>query len=470
MNKPIVYSLCLLVLCYFLLVFLYPIANDEAIFSVIGKNLDSAKLYHELPDNKPPGIHFTMYLFSLIPFSQFIVNRLVIFLITLASAYLIINISRQLFNPKKEFLILIPIFYILFSILYLSGLVPLVETFESFFVLLSLTLFLKSRNQDYAILPLFLSSLFLFVAFQYKPTAIFFFLIPVLTLIFDKKTKQLSLFLLSFLIFLILFTLIIYNFNLINDYINYAWLYNFNKVKAAVPFTQKILPILFSAPLLILSFLGISSALKDNKKQTLSILIPNLLVLFSSLVLINSSTFRFYFLEVTPLFCIFIPITFQYFNNTHLLKKIIVGLSVLFLILFFFFVLFRVFSGFNSPTVFSDVALISSILPDYGCSDYFATVNYWYISGEESEYIQYSLNGMGFNYSGITEDLFKKHLTTNGTCFVSIRPYSFYSFQQTLSPTKDPLFDIADDFCSCDSFDQKTTLSTICYNCTLATN
>ena len=281
--------------------------------------------------------------------------------------------------------------------------------------------------------------------------------------------QSLSLFLLFSLIFLILFTLIIYNFNLINDYINYAWLYNFNKVKAAVPFTQKILPVLFSAPLIIISFLGISSALKDNKKQTLSLLVPNLLVLLSSLILITSSTFRFYFLEVTPLFCIFIPFTFQHFNNTHLLKKIIVGTSVLFLILFFFFMLFRIFSGFNSPTVFSDVAVISSMLPNYGCSDSFATVNYWYISGEESEYIQYSLNGMGFNYSRIDTDLFKKYITTNGTCFVSIRPYSFYSVQQTLS-SKDPLFDLADDFCLCDSFDQKTAQSTICHNCTLATN
>lgn len=458
-------------LIYLLTVLFYPLSNDEAIFSVIGKNLGHLSLYKDLPDDKPPGIFLTTFLLSKIPVDLFFLNRILVFLVVLSIAFLTMKLSNSIFKQKNSYLFSIPLFFILSSVIYLAGVVPLTETFEMFFVMLSIYFLVNSRKDGYELKDLLLSSLTLFLAFQYKQTALVFLIFPVALLVYEKRIKQLLIFLLAFLVCFSVLLLVLNYLNLFDFYFQQTFLYHFDKIgTASLPIYDRFLFFFLPLPILFLALPGILNSLKnkiiskENQVIVYSVLLTIVIVLLSSLFLIRAFTFRFYFFELVPLLAIFIPITVEYFSKSSFIQRLFAVLSTIFLFLLYLIVFTKIFAANSSITNLSEINYISSMTENYPCENIFATVNYWYATGDYSKYLKYTLNAMGPKYTRFTDDDFTIELSKKGTCFVNTQPYSFYSLDKKLS-SEDHLFAIAKDICTCEYFDQKTMYSAICYDC-----
>lgn len=512
---------------YLLTVLFYPLSNDEAIFSVIGKNLGHLTLYNDLPDDKPPAIFLTTFLLSKIPLNLFFLNRILVFLVVLSTAFLTMKLSNSLFKSrdstglrpvvtkvmpgtveflsvnvrndasflsmlrtlrrskqnkppasdwwfltqKNNYLFSIPLFFILSSVIYLAGIIPLTETFEMFFVMLSIYFLINSRKNEYETKGLLLSSLMLFLAFQYKQTAVMFLVFPVALLVYEKRIRKLFLFLLSFLVCFSILLLALNYFGLFDFYFQQTFLYHFDKIGTlSPPLFSRLLFFLLPLPIILIALPGILISLKNkliDKKDRIvlnAFLLTSIAVLLSSLFLIRAFTFRFYFYELVPFLAVFIPLTIEYFSKSSLIQRILAIFSVIFLFLIYLIVFSKIFAVNSSVTNLSEINYISSMTKNYPCENIFATVNYWYATGDYSKYLKYTLNAMGPKYTGFTDDDFKKELSKNGTCFVNTQSYSFYSLEKKLS-SEDHMFSITKELCTCEYFGQKTMYSAICYDC-----
>lgn len=466
MQKHIKISLFLLLIIYIFCVLLYPVSADESIFSVVGKNIDIFKLYKDLPEDKPPGIFFTIFLLSKIPFSLFLVNRVVLILLTLSAAYLTMKLSKKLFNSEQEFLYIIPVFYILFSVFYLGGLIPLSESYEILFILASFTIFFNSRDKNYDISLLIFSCILLFIAFQYKQTALFFSFVPLFILYNEKRFKELFIFISTFLLLFVILLLVLNYFGIFGDYLKNVWLFHLYR-GSSFSLTTKIFTSFFVLPLVILAFPGLLVTIKKYRMPSILFLITSLIVFFVSFILIKSISFRFYFLELVPLLLLFVPYTFKSFNKMKLAFKLIILFIILVLVFWLLFIFMKVAYGNNSLNNFSDLSHISIIIKNYSCTNLFATMNYWYISGTSSPNMRYSLTGMGLDYLNTTLESLQYSLEQEDTCFVYYHPDPFYSIKPFYDPDlpKDVLSNISESFCKCNYFDLKASSFFICYNC-----
>ena len=455
----------LLFFLYLLTVITYPVSNDEAIFSTIGSNLDNFELYNHLIDDKPPGIFAVTYLISQIPLDTHIMNRIVVFLTTIFTIIITMLLSEKLFGPNSK-LIYIPVLFILFSIPYLGGIIPLTETFENLFIISGIFMFFNSKEKNYELKSLLISALLFFIGFQIKQTALIFLAIPFLFMVLEKKFKNLIYFFGAFTVFFLLVLLILSSFGILDSYLDDVWLFHFER-GTYNPFSlTKHLAISIVLPLLFVSLPGAYNSLKSKRNLTLILLFTTLIVLLTSAVLIRSFTFRFYFLELVPILLLFAPITFQHLNKFHKLIQTLVLLSVLFLILFFGLIFVKTILLQNFQGNAEDATLLTYMLESHNCTNNFATITYWYLISGDSPNLIYSLNGMGYEYIGITPEEFKQFLANPNTCFANYQQFKFYSLEQTPS-SKDPLFSLAEEVCECEYSEGKTSNLAVCYSCFL---
>ncbi|GEM_PF-4994070 len=483
------FALLLLLLAYLFIVIFHPISTDEAVFSIIGKNLDKGKLYDSLPDNKPPAIFVIIFIFSKIfgIFSKIFENsffigiRLVVFLVVLLSAYFSMRLSKLLFNPRKEFLLAIPFAYILLAVFFLGGVTPLTETFESLFLISSLLVFFECRESKYKDLKqLLLSSLLLFFAFQCKQMALFYLLIPFLLMVFEKKLRELCLFFGTFLVLFALMLLYLNASGILDNYIHYVWVVNFLKTTGntapLLSFTSlmsRIIVMSLVLPLILLVLPGISLAFNKYKpRSNMIILLPVLLVLAVSFLLAKTFTFRFYLLELVPVLLIFLPLSIQLLlEKKNSLFKVLFFLSIAFLSLFFLFVIIKLFGLFGGYTLFdnlNDVNTLDSIAKSHSCVTFLSGMStYWYVHGSYSPETRYGL--YWWNNGNFNKSFIQAALSEERACLIAYNIKPFYSLPPLYSPSylNDALLPVAEEVCTCDYYVQKSSYSAVCYDCHL---
>ena len=466
------------IILYALVALNYPLSDDEATFSVIGKSLDYGKLYSDIPDNKPPGIFFLTYLWQLFDFDISSLERLKVLFTTLFTAFITMKLSELLFPSSKKFSLFILVFFILASVFYLGGMVLLTETFEVFFLVSGTYLFFYSRKNNYQLNFFLLSALLFFIAFQFKQTALFFLAIPLLVMFFEKEFKKLAIFLISYIV-LFIFLLFILNMNgILDSYIDLVWLSNFTQRggdRLAQLFTldgllTKIFLCAFILPVLVPALFGISFTddsvksrqvgkpnltIKNKLKQSIPILVPVVFVFILTMIIAQEFAFRFYLLEITPFLLVFLPVTL---TKKSPLTKLSVWIPLLLLVLFFCFVLYNLFiGGYNIGTNIEDVNFINSQLE---CDNILSnSVKYWHLS-DYSPNAVYSLawwNNLNFN-----PDEFKESL--KDSCFVQYSTKSAYSLSNPVKKPTDQL-SIAEEVCICEDFERTNSIISICYSC-----
>lgn len=459
------------IVLYAIIVFNYPVIPDEAGYSLIGKGLDHAKVYQDIADNKPPGIHTTIYLISKLPFDLVLSNRVVVFLITLATSFITFKLSEKLFGYSENS-IYIPIFYILASVLYLAGLAPLTETFETFFLVLATYVFFSSREKDYETKSLLLSSFLFFIAFQYKQISIIFLLIPLLTLFFDKKPINLLKFISVFFGLFFILLVFLNSSGILSNYLYMVWFFNFES-RGVSRLSQFFIPSLlltkillssFILPVLLPSLSGILKNIKNSVNSSYSILIPTFLVFILTIIIAHQPAFRFYLIDITPFLLIFVA------NSKNSIKSIFRSLfyfSLFLLILFSLFVFCNIFlsnGGHTLHTGINEVASINTELEKLNCIEVFSdSVEYWYLSPQYSKNYIFSFANRQFLFpDGSTPYSFESF--SENACFVSYSQKPFYSFSKPEKQSSELLI-LANDKCICDEELSNISYIYICHSC-----
>lgn len=470
------FLLILLFIGYLLVVFNYPITDDESTFSVIGKNLGSFDLYSDLPDNKPPGIFLTTFLLSKIPFEFFLVNRLFVLLSILVTSYFFTKTSKNLFSLKEDYFLPLFFFFITASVFYLGGAVLLTETLESLFIALAFFLFseyLTNKKEQNHLLVL--SSLSLFLAFQFKQTALLFLIFPMLYLFLERKFKSLILYFSTFVLTFIVLLIALNSVGIIDNYIKYVWLINFSERGGSriaqlfdISFLfKKILLSGFILPILLPVFLGILHSLKSRINLTVSLLLPIMLIFCITMSIAQSTSFRYYLLELAGPLLLFLPISLSRIKSSQTFKYVIF-LSAAFLLFIFIFVLlntFGFFGGYSSFDVKSDILEIQKLSSQNSCDLILSnSVKYWYLVNGKQEYAVYSLGWR--NDKNLKEEELLSILSLPNSCYVDYSTLSFYNLNE--KPDSLPFsqkLSIAQFHCSCEQLLTKNSRIVLCSEC-----
>ncbi len=138
--------------------------HDESTYLVIGRDiLQGEVLYTDVTDTKPVGIFLIYAFFQFISGYSIFYKRLLVAVITGASAYLLFKSSEKLFANRRV-AIAGGFIYILYTSTWnYFGLSPNTELFFNFFTIAGLLLFLRKANLSY-----FLGGLLLGVGFIIK--------------------------------------------------------------------------------------------------------------------------------------------------------------------------------------------------------------------------------------------------------------------------------------------------------------
>lgn len=473
------FLLLLIILVYSFIVFNYPFVSDESTFATIGKYMSNQGLYTDLPDNKPPAIYFTAFLLSKLPLNFIFAIRAFVWLTTLIVSYLTMKSAEYLFKPKKELLIFIPIFYIPLSVFCLGGLSLVTDTGESLFIALFLFLFIKYYSTNYKNCSLLvMSSLSLFIAFQYKQTALAFIFIPLLILLHSKKFKDILIFLFSFACAFIILLGLMNTLGILSAYLHFVWEVNFfERAASRIPtilqpsvLLNKIFLVIFALPLFLPVLFGIYKSYSRNPVVVSTIMLSILVIFLFILSISLAPTYRFYLLEIASPLLIFLPTGLENSENKKSLFKIFLFLScvtLLALLLFSAFIFVKivgVFDGYSIHDNIQDIQYLDTVSSEK-CSVILSdSIYYWYGTSHRSMNVVYSL--LWWQKENFSNETFVDLLSKNGTCFVDYfsKPFYHLSLDRSNYPTSNMRV-FLEGFCKCDHFEQKTANSMVCYEC-----
>lgn len=319
--------------------------GDEGIYEVLGIAIRNERLlYKEIWDNKPPLLYATYALFNS---DQFLV-RLASLLFGLLALFTFFLLAKKLFKIQKSIFISTGLFALLFSIPLLEGNIANAENFMLFPILLA-SLFVYKSYQSKNSNLLFTAGILLSIAFLFKAVAIFdfvaFFLF-ILISYFQKSIsnfknnlqqikKDLTLFLLGFLIPISVIFIFFFTKGAIKEFITASFIQNVGYVGYG-----NTLLVRNGFLLLKLMLLGIFVFLIFLKRRYFlrSTLLIYLWIGFSLFnALFSQRPYTHYVLVLLPSFCLLLGSIFEKYGlmeSVNLKKnKIFEKISVLIILL-----------------------------------------------------------------------------------------------------------------------------------------
>jgi 4-amino-4-deoxy-L-arabinose transferase-like glycosyltransferase len=295
-----------------------PLEGDEAVYAYIADGLSLGEVpYKDVFDHKPPAIYFAFALILKLLGRSILGVRLASLIFGLLTTLVLFAVGLYLLGPKGG--LAAAFLYGLFSGgPYIEGSNSNTETFMILFILLGLLFFLMgAREEKRRSWFYFLAGISSGLAFMFKQVALFNFIalllfvtpFPFTRQIF-KQMKELARswfwLIIGFLIFPLIFFVYFYSKSALKDFIELAYLFNFNYVKPNIIFFLfriVTLAYLENSILWVLALVGaIYILFKDREKGMVFLVVWGLFSLAGSWM--GGYGFGHYFIQALPTLCL----------------------------------------------------------------------------------------------------------------------------------------------------------------------